>query len=164
MRIKAILTYFEQHHLIGKWYPLLVQLFKFCLIGAFNTFLHFGVYYSLTRYLSVQFLIANAIAFIIAATSSYFLNKFWTFQDKSKDYHKQYPKFIIIAAVGLLMHEGLLYLFVENFELHDLIALIIAAFIVVFWNFFMNRLWTFRNNADSPKKTDLPNVQKSEVV
>lgn len=163
MRMKAINLYLENHHFIGKWYLLVTQFFKFGLIGALNTFLHFGVYFYLTRFLDTHFLVANAVAFIIAATSSYFLNKFWTFQDKNKSFYTQYPKFIIIAAIGLSMHEALLYLFVNIFHWLDLVALILAAFIVMFWNFFMNRQWTFNNSKNPIGKSGHSNIQKSEA-
>ena len=161
--MKFITLKLEQYPRIKKWYPMISQLIKFCLVGVFNTFLHFGIYYCLTRYLGLQFLLANALAFMLAASSSYLLNKFWTFEDKSKDHRKQYSKFISVATVGLIINEGLMYLFVSALGLYDLLALIIAALVVVFWNFLMNRYWTFRVHEKKTDNSEMPLGQDSNV-
>jgi len=43
-----------------------------------------------------------------------------------------------------LINETILYFLVTNAEFHDLIAKAMAIGVVLFWNFTINKLWTFR--------------------
>jgi len=132
-------------------YPGLKQFIKFCIVGTFNTFLDFGIYTSLTRLIGFfghYYLIANFISFSCAVTSSFFLNKHWTFQNKEKKRaHIQYGKFWIVSGFGLGGNELILFILVRYFGVYDLLAKAIATGIILFWNFFMNKYWTFRENS-----------------
>lgn len=130
------------------------QFIKFSLVGVSNTLLDFSLYFILTRALLVHFLVANAIAFILAASWSYAANKAWTFRDTSRDMTAQYTKFILISLVGLALNEGILSLFVLLFGVPDLLAKALAVVIVVGWNFSANRAWTFTQRREPVVKID----------
>ncbi|MFH0952025.1 MAG: GtrA family protein [Patescibacteria group bacterium] len=119
------------------------QFIKFSMVGVSNTIFDFSIYIILTRALGLNILIANAIAFIIAVTWSYFANKWWTFRDTSKQTTSQYTKFIFISLIGLGLNETILSILVFYAGLWDLLAKLTAVIIVVFWNFWANRAWTF---------------------
>ncbi|HEX9664849.1 MAG TPA: GtrA family protein, partial [Patescibacteria group bacterium] len=130
-----------------KKYPIARQFIKFCLVGVSNTVIDFGVYLGLTRlflFWRTHFLIANFVAFSLAASWSYFLNKYWTFRDKEKFTQAQYLKFFLVSLVGLGLTQIVLYSLVVA-GLYDLFAKLIAVIVVVFWNFLANKYWTFRS-------------------
>lgn len=152
--MKKLIKNLANHEQVVKR-PYIKQFVKFAIIGAGNTFLHLGVYLGLTRsseYWNEHYLWANLVAFVVSASSSYILNKNWTFKDKSKRIHIQYPKFIAVSSIGLLINETILYLLVTHFEFYDLIAMAIAIGVVLFWNFVINRLWTFRPQEKNENK------------
>ena len=120
------------------------QFIKFSVVGLSNTILDFSIYIILTREFYIHFLVANAIAFIVAVSWSYLANKWWTFRDKSTSTKSQYSKFIVISLIGLGINEGILSLLVIYVGLWDLLAKLGAVVIVVFWNFWANRTWTFK--------------------
>ncbi|MCA1696811.1 MAG: GtrA family protein, partial [Actinobacteria bacterium] len=62
-----------------QWRVFAAELSKFGVIGAVNTALDFGVFNLLHFTLGVGLLTAQAISMVIAATSSYFMNRHWTF-------------------------------------------------------------------------------------
>ena len=123
------------------------------MVGAFNVLVDFSIYLLLTRVIAEDFrphyLVANFIAFCGGATSSYFLNKFWTFRDKNKNIPTQYAKFFIISIGGLMINEAILFLLVEYGGLLDLIAKGGAIVVGYFWNFYANNKWTFTNENSS---------------
>lgn len=126
------------------------QFIRFALVGCLNTGLDFMIYAALTRlflFWEEHYLIANFIAFSTATVNSYLLNKYWTFKDKSKKHSQQYAKFFTVSFIGLLLTEIILYMLVEA-GMHDLLAKLLAIGVILFWNFFANKMWTF-------KKTDL---------
>jgi putative flippase GtrA len=120
---------------------------RYCIIGTGNTVLDFGIYTTLTRgwmFWEAHFLLANAIAFTMVVTWSFFWNKRWTFGDRSPRSHTQYVKFVIITLVGLGLSESALLIGVRMFGVPDLVAKVFAAPLVVLWNFTAYRYWAFR--------------------
>lgn len=125
-------------------YPTFKQFVKFSIVGVSNTLLDFGLYLLLTRIFSINYLIANIFAYSLGVTNSFIFNKIWTFRDKEKKFHFQYLKFWAVSLVGLSSNELILYLLVKEAHFQDVLAKIIATFIVLFWNFTANKFWTFR--------------------
>lgn len=132
-----------------KRFPVLKQFIKFGIVGVINTFIDFAIYFSLTRlfgFFQEHYLFGNFIAFSCAATSSYFMNKHWTFRDKSKQISIQYIKFFLVCFVGLLLTELILFSLVHFVQIYDLLAKVAAVVVVMFWNFLINKFWTFKDN------------------
>jgi dolichol-phosphate mannosyltransferase len=79
-------------------------------------------------------------------TSNFFLNKYWTFEDKKFDLRltaKQYLSFIGMSAIGLAIQISLLYYMVENFVPYR-IALIVSIAVATTINFILNKKYTFK--------------------
>jgi len=139
----------EHPLLIGR--PTLRQFIKFGLVGGINTVLDFGVYLALTRWLDLHYLVANLVAFILAASSSFILNKYWTFRDnRLAGLTFQYLKFLIVSTVGAALTELTLFALVHFAGWPDIVAKIMAIGVVMFWNFFANKHWTFRRLSVEP--------------
>ena len=95
---------------------------------------------------NVWYLEASIIGVAISSTSNFFLNKYWTFEDKRFDVGltaRQFGSFIAISAIGLSIQISLLYYMVENFVPYR-IALIVAIAIATTINFILNKKFTFK--------------------
>ena len=135
--------------LIEKYKPLFFQFMRFVVVGFINTGIDFCTYLLLTRfvdYFDTHKVIATSIAFVMAATNSYFMNKFWTFRDPSKEYGTQYLKFFSVSLIGFGLNAGMFYVLLE-FGLFDILAKVITIGIVLFWNFLANKFWTFKTTS-----------------
>lgn len=128
-------------------YPITKQFVKFCLVGFTNLFLDILVYWFLTRIFHWYYLAAAIISFIIAVSWSFFLNRRWTFRHQGKDITHQYFKFFIANIISMGLNLGLLYLAVDWLGIHDLLAKFLVAVVVAFFNFSLNRFWTFKDLA-----------------
>lgn len=125
---------------------LAAQFVRFAAVGAFNTVLDFGVYLWLTRsypYWSSRIVGAATVSFVLAATSSFLLNNFWTFRQDAKGWHRRLPKFFVVAVGGLLWNAAILHL-LTTAGVHDIVAKLCATGIVLLWNFTLQKTWTFR--------------------
>ena len=72
---------------------------------------------------------------------NYLLSTKWVFnQDNIDNKVLEFNLFILISAVGLLFTEILLYFFTDILNIYYLISKIIAAVIVLFWNFLARRV------------------------
>lgn len=133
------------------------QFIRFSVIGVTNTGVDIGLYLALTRpfdFWGDRVVIAGVISFAAAATWSYFWNKYWTFEDRSKITVQQFTSFFVVSVGGLLIHAGTLWLAVNVFEVYDLLGKFAAVVLSVIWNFFFNKYWTFRDAAaNATKKT-----------
>lgn len=120
------------------------QFIKFSIVGVGNTLIDFGFYIIATRLFEWHYLAANTFSWLCAVCFSFTMNKFWTFRaGGSGAAVRQYAKFVVVSVISLLISIGLLHLFVDSFHIHDIVAKLLTIGVVVFWNFFMNKFWTF---------------------
>ncbi len=94
---------FVARHVPLRWHRRLGELFKFGLIGGFNTVVDFGLF-NLLRSMGVGPLTSSTLALVAATTSAYFLNRHWTFKDRAKSgVGREYVLFFALNGVGLLI-------------------------------------------------------------
>ena len=100
--------------LYQRWRHLAHEMAKFGIVGAFNTVLDFGLFNLLYVGLGWTALGANAASVAVAATSSFFMNRHWTFRHRARtDLRREYLVFFLLNGVGLLIATGCI-LFVER--------------------------------------------------
>jgi dolichol-phosphate mannosyltransferase len=95
---------------------------------------------------NIWYLEASIIGAAISTTSNFFLNKYWTFEDRRFDVAptvRQYISFIGMSAIGLLTQISLLYYMVEN-SIPYRISLIVAIAVATTINFILNKKFTFK--------------------
>ncbi|MGC2668714.1 MAG: glycosyltransferase family 2 protein [Candidatus Nitrosopolaris sp.] len=121
---------------------------RFYSVGATGLLLNYIVSMMLTKGIISNFwyLQASIIGIILSITSNFFLNKFWTFEDRTfspRNTLKQYGMFLGLSTVGAVVQLILLYLFVQSgFQYTPSLVLAVAAASVS--NFLLNKKWTFR--------------------
>lgn len=126
-----------------------MQFVKFGIVGISNTLLTLAVYTLLLKVLGVWYLAASAIGFAVGATNGFLLNRRWTFSEHVGDALTPL-RWGIVQSAGLVVNEGLLFLFVHDANLDKLLAQVCATGVVTITTFFANRSWTFRTPAPGP--------------
>lgn len=122
---------------------LLFKFIKFCIVGFSGTVIDFGTTWLLKEKASVNKYIANSTGFILAATSNYIWNRFWTFHSENPRIATEYFSFILISLAGLGINNLMLYLCTEKLKMNFYLSKLIATGFVTIWNFIMNYLITF---------------------
>ena len=117
---------------------------RYCLVGGTATVVDFALLFGLTEFLGLWYLASATAAFIGGATTNYILNRFWTFNNADKRIGRQAGLFIIIAAIGILLNNGILAVGVEIFGLWYMLAKVISSAITLIWNFIGHKYITFR--------------------
>jgi putative flippase GtrA len=106
--------------------------------------------------------IAQAISFSAAIISNFLWNRYWTYPDsRSKPVGRQASQFLIVSLIGLAIRTGVFVLvqpamiaLAEGLlpgeagnrlaiAVGENLALVIAVIVVLFWNFGINRVWTY---------------------
>jgi putative flippase GtrA len=104
--------------------------------------------------------VAGTISFVLAIISNFFWNRYWTYPDsRSKPLGRQFIQFFVVNVSGIVIRAPLIALthrpfarltarlvpaLAQNAERWGKnLALALAVGIVMFWNFFVNRYWTY---------------------
>lgn len=139
-----------------------IRFLKFSVVGVTGTIVDFGVMNLLSLILSMPLVWAQGISFTTAVINNFLWNRFWTYpESRSKGAPKQMLQFGIINIIGLairtplitwlnqliigFLDHSLINLPVENYILSQNMALAVTIVIILFWNFFANRYWTYGN-------------------
>ena len=120
------------------------RFFIFCLIGGSCAIIDFGLTYLSKDVFKTSKYIANAFGFSVSATINFFLNRNFTFQNHDVHVMQQFVKFIIVASIGLAINTGIIYLAQNKLNQKFYFAKVMATGVVLFWNFFINRMITFK--------------------
>ncbi|MBE7553873.1 MAG: GtrA family protein [Anaerolineales bacterium] len=138
---------------------------KFAMVGAFGAIIDFGLL-NLALYvirnilqwdllagfnINGNLLIANTLSVSVAMLSNFIWNRYWTFpESRSRKKRTQLPQFALVNLIGLVINnlivigvDYLLFPYVGEPWSYN-IAKAFAIGIVLFWNFGVNRLWTYR--------------------
>jgi putative flippase GtrA len=137
------------------------RFFRFLVVGLIGAVVDFGIENILHRVFGVPYVWAGTISFICAILSNFFWNRYWTYPDsRSKPIGKQLIQFSVVSVSGLLIRIPILrfvepiitrlfhllpgqYLFLPADAMGENLTLAIAVGVVLFWNFFVNRYWTY---------------------
>lgn len=124
---------------------------RFLAVGALGTFLDFGLL-SLLKIYGLPTLIANSASFTAGVVNNFTWNRLWTFSDAQRaDWRKQFAQFVTISLVGLVLNNAIILALevslgemIGQLDFGYLPAKAIATGVIVFWNYFANRFWTFK--------------------
>ena len=118
---------------------LLKLLIKYFFIGILAASIELLIFSFFTKYLN--YVIANSIAYSFGIITSFTLNKFYNFKVKDKTIIR-FGRFLIVNISGLLISNLILIYFIGLLPLIEL--KILSMPIVIFFQFIMNYLWTFK--------------------
>lgn len=146
--------------LVGNFLSEIWQVFKqivrFGEVGVLNTFIDFGILNLLISLSGITsgILLAplNTVSFLTAVTNSYYWNKFWTFEKKSKIKGQEFFQFLLISGIGWGINTGIVVLgttfIVPGFTISAgagvNVMKILAALVSTTWNFLGYKFIVFK--------------------
>lgn len=111
----------------------------------------FSLLYFLTDIAGIWYLWSATLSFVIAAFVNYLFQKLWTFKSKDKKAVKQFAAFLAVQIVGLFINNTVIYVLVDQFNAHYLLAKIAATAIVLIWNFWASKKFVFNAKKEKPE-------------
>jgi putative flippase GtrA len=122
------------------------QYAKFSFVGALATGIHLLVFSATIELLHLEPMLANLVAFSVAFVVSFSGHRSWTFRTTGSPpaLVQSGLRFGAVAAVGLALNSGAVFLTTEALALSYRWALIPMATVVPFATYLMNRYWAFR--------------------
>lgn len=122
---------------------LISKFIKFGAVGCSGMIIDFGLTYLCKEILRINKFVSNAIGFVLAATSNYFLNRIWTFESHKEEIGVQYLQFMIVSTIGLAINSLVIYLLNEKLKWNFYLSKLLAIGVTTIWNFLANLLFTF---------------------
>ena len=138
------------------------RFFKFLVVGIIGAIIDFGVMNLLTSLFAMPLVIAGTISFMCAVSSNFLWNRYWTYPDsRTRPILKQLAMFFMVNIAGVMIRipilhflEPVLFNFISRFPIPSPLTaetmaknltLAVAVIVVLFWNFFINRYWTYND-------------------
>ncbi|MCX8024146.1 MAG: GtrA family protein [Thermanaerothrix sp.] len=138
---------------------------RFAVVGTIGAVIDFGLFNALTQafaFFRQNAVWASVISFIAAVTSNFMWNRYWTYPDsRSKPLAQQGAQFLLVSTAGLLIRtplfailEPILIRFFQTWWKWAILSPIVVAHnaalaivigVVMLWNFFANRFWTYND-------------------
>ncbi len=139
---------------------------KFMAVGVIGAIVDFGIMNLFSRIFSMALVWAGTISFICAIISNFIWNRYWTYPDsRTRPIPRQLIMFAGVNVAGLAIRLPILHflelpvrgvferlsfnIFTPEF-LGKNFTLAIAVGVVMLWNFYVNRYWTY-NDVDQIK-------------
>jgi putative flippase GtrA len=146
---------------------------KFCVVGAIGFAVDAGTLFLLSGLLGLWTLAAQFFSFWAAVTSNFVWNRYWTYPDsRTKPIRAQAAQFALVNVAGIVLIRTPFFAVAEKplqrlaagllprlqawpapvpalasrmgpVNAGTLLTLVLAVIIVLFWNFAVNRLWTY---------------------
>ncbi len=135
---------------------------KFAAVGTLGALIDFGVMNLLTRTAKTSLEVGGSISFVCAVISNFIWNRYWTYpESRSRHLLHQLGMFFVVNLAGMAIRWPILRYaeppLMQYFDIHlmhnantaDVLAknvtLAFALAIVMLWNFFINRYWTYND-------------------
>lgn len=135
---------------------------KFAVVGVIGAAIDFGVMNLLTQAVGMPLVAAGTISLVCAVSSNFIWNRYWTYPDsRSRPVTQQLSMFFAVNIAGVAIRIPILH-FIELPIIRALerlhfrtplspeflarnLTLAVAVGIVMLWNFFVNRYWTYND-------------------
>lgn len=129
----------------------LVRFLKFATVGVIGMVVDLSVLNVMHKVVGLPLLAANSISFTTAVVSNFTWNRLWTFpESRQRPVLAQLGQFALVNVIGLginnlvlwVVFQGIQHLISDPWNYN--LAKIFAIGVVLFWNYFVNRKWTYR--------------------
>lgn len=141
-----------------------IKFFRFAIVGTLGSIVDFGIFNLLATFLKVPAIIASVVSFSLAVVNNFIWNRYWTYPETRKvPVAKQLTQFALVSVAGLgirtplfaIIEKPLISLaekWIPNILTPTIVghnvALALVILVVLVWNYFVNRKWTFRKPVD----------------
>lgn len=123
------------------------EVISYLIFGILTTLVNIVVYTICDDVLQIQYLISNAIAWILSVLFAYFTNRKYVFESHNSSIINELVKFIGARVSTGIMDMLLMWLFVDVLSVQSMISKIIVNVVVVILNYLFSKLFVFQEEA-----------------
>lgn len=123
------------------------EIINYLIVGVLTTLVSIVIYAVFTKVFHVNYMVSNVISWIGSVSFAYVTNKVFVFKskcDNDMDVLIEIYQFFKYRIFSFIIDILLMYLFVELFNIDDMIAKIIVQVIVIVLNYVFSKLFVFK--------------------
>ena len=121
------------------------ELIMYFIFGVLTTVVNFVVYLLFARFLNVNYLISNVLAWFFSVLFAYVTNRIWVFESKNSNILKEMSLFFGGRIFSGVVDTALMYLLIGILAVGDVISKIIIQVIVVILNYVISKIIVFKD-------------------
>lgn len=132
---------------INPFYKKYKEALLYLFFGVLTTLINIVVFYLFTEIITLDELVANVIAWIIAVLFAYVTNRIWVFSSHCATkaaFLKEILSFYGGRIFTLLVEEGILLVFIKLLSLNALAVKIVAQVVIIVLNYVISKLFVFK--------------------
>lgn len=130
------------------------QFFRYFLVGGGAFVVDFLLLFLLTEFGHIHYLLSASLAFLAGTAVNYSLSVSWVFNHRSIDNRMhEFAIFAVIGMFGLVFNAALMWFFTELAGLHYLGSKMVAAALILLFNFGARKALLFSAGAGDKKST-----------
>jgi len=130
--------------IIASKYRQHMELVNYLIFGVLTTVVNWIVFQFFNELLSVNWTIANVIAWVAAVLFAYVTNRKYVFPSSGKHIFREFALFVQFRLVSLVLEMVFLFVLIELIKLEPFLSKVITAVIVVGSNYVFSKLIVFR--------------------
>lgn len=137
--MKKLLDYYR------KYYSILVYIF----FGVLTTYVNFTIYILFSKIFLINIILSNITAWFGAVIFAFFTNRKFVFKSEASYYQHILKEFILFVLSRVLsggLETLMLYIMVNCLNMNDLIVKVIAAVIVIIFNYVFSKFIIFNKD------------------
>ncbi|KPI47741.1 teichoic acid glycosylation protein [Clostridioides difficile] len=115
--------------------------------GAFTTLVNIVSYLFFTRVILFNFMVANALAWILAVLFAYVTNKFFVFESRRVELKfllKEFLSFVSFRLISGIIEMVIMYIMVDLLFVNDVIVKVFTNIVVIVLNYLFSKMIIFK--------------------
>lgn len=145
MIFRRLLSRFPRESLQG-------QFLRYLVTGGLAFVVDFGLFALCLYVFDWHYLLANLVGLVAGLVLNYTLSIFWVFTACKRTFEKkkvaEFTLFALVGFAGVGINQLLMYAMVDGVGLDEMLSKIIAAVLVLMWNFGARKLMLFKKKKD----------------
>jgi putative flippase GtrA len=120
------------------------QFLRFLTVGVFNTVFGYCIIFACMYLAGLSAEASNVIGYAVGLTTSYLLNRNYTFRSK-QGHSGEIVRFVVVFAIAYAANFLALLVLIRQLGVHEGLSQILAGGVYVLASYAMNKLYVFRN-------------------
>lgn len=131
---------------------LLGQFLRYMVTGGLAFVVDFGLFALCLYVCDWHYLIANLVGLVAGLILNYALSIFWVFTACKRSFEKkkvaEFSLFALVGLAGVGINQLLMYAMIDGCGLNEMLSKVIAAVLVLMWNFGARKLLLFKRKKE----------------
>lgn len=144
-KIKAIRGRFPRKSLLG-------QFLRYLVTGGLAFVVDFGLFALFLYVFDWHYLLANLVGLVAGLVLNYTMSIVWVFTACERALEKrkvmEFSLFALVGIAGVGINQLLMFLMVGVFDWNEMVSKMVAAVLVLMWNFGARKLMLFRERKE----------------